>query len=360
MADALNDHISHLAIPVEPVEEQEYDPLNDIQHDMDEAHPQLTESDTADEGTATTEQQEDEVDWQAKYEEIQRESSGRLGTIEELRGRLRETSDNIENLRQMVLESKTVQEEAANQAKLESKVQEELEKYGENVVNDPHVAYMRDKINELNQRQLSIEQQRQARAQQWQAEQARRAQFAEQRQAFLQTLKAQEESFVEQHPDYDDAYNFARNKRKEMYVRRGFDAAAAEREVANEEAHLAQEQLLRGGNVAQEIYNWAKDYGWQAVSGQVDESRTTGQSDEAAVLGQANRGNDTNDFERIRRGLRDASLRSMDSNQSRPDAEYVTSEQFYKTVPEHIRAQVHADPELFEQLGRYGKIKKFW
>jgi len=362
LPDTLTEHISHLALGEKEQDEQATE-LDPIQHDMsaeDEPTQEVGE-DTADEGTQPAEQQEEAVDWQARYEEIQRESAGRLGEIGSLREQLRNTGDNIEALRKMVMEQTATVAEQEKLKKLELQQQKEIEQYGEQVVNDPHVSYMRDKLRAIEQQNEREAQLREGRMRQVAEEQQRRQQFEQQRQQFLTTLKTQEDSFREVTPDYDDAYEFARGKRKEMYVRRGHDAASAERIVSEEEAFLAQEQLVRGGNVAQEIYNWARDYGWSPVPGDEGDGTAAGQPNaQEAQIPSQEVGTGPGDFERIKRGIASAGLRQMDSQAARANDEYVGIEQFYKTVPDHIRAQVHADPQLFEELGRTGKIKKFW
>ena len=348
---ALAEHIAHLGMSDESEDAQatELDPIieetSEPEEDYYEEQPE--QYDTADEGTTTTEAQQAEIDYQAEYEKVVRESAGRLGTIGQLREQLRSTADNIENLRQVVLEQQKQKQQEELQKRSQKQLEEELERYGENVVNDPHIAYMRDKLDKIAQQNQREAQIREGRMRALQEEQQRRAEFEQQRSEFINQLKTQEDSFREAHPDYEDAYEFARNKRKEMYTRRGHSAEQAEAIVAEEEVYLAQEQLMRGGNVAEEVYNWARDYGWE------EPAQEQGQA-------QRQRPSDPSDFDKIRQGIRSASVRSLNSNAPRHDGEYVSIEQFYATVPEHIRAQVHADPDMFEQLGRYGKIKKFW
>lgn len=348
-------------------EEEQSTPLDDIQHGMEDLPEGGTFDqddrmlDTADEGTSTTEQQED-TDWESKYAEAEKSASGRLAEIGNLRTQLRDTSGNIETLRQLVMDQR--QKQGVDQAKeaQEDAKQRDIERYGENVVNDPHVAYMRDGMSQL---QYQLERDRQVnegrmRAVQEQA--AQRRAMEEQRTVMLQNLDAQEQEFAKEHEDYDDAYEFARGKRKEMYARRGYDDLQAEQRVSEEEVYLAQEQLLRGGNVAREIYQWAIDYGWEGVSPEKEGKTSARRGSQQADQGVSNEeaGGLRSDFDRIRRGISNASLRQFDSQAVKTSDDYISAEQFYKTVPEHIRAQVHADPDMFEQLGRYGKIKIFW
>jgi hypothetical protein len=356
----INEHIASLSIGTE-TEDVQATELHDIQHDL----PDLPDGGTFDQPDTTfdTEQHtessevssqganetQEEVNWQERYEEAQKAAEGRLAEIGNLRTDMRAQRENIEQMRQMWLKEQEARAEEERQKEAQAQYEAELEQYGEDVVNDPHVSYMRDKMSQV---EWQLEQQRQeqegrVRTMQEQAAQAR-AQEEYRRNAIME-IDRQEKGFAEEHPDYEDAYKYAREKRGQMYARRGYTPEQVEQAVAEEEIYLMQEQLSRGGSVPQEIYNWALDYGWTAPSDTADNQRSERPQDR------------TSDFDKIRAGVTGQGVRTMNgAGGNSGDAQYISMEQFYKTVPEHIRAEVHADPDKFEQLAKTGKIRVDW
>ena len=350
----LAEHIAHLGMS------EKQDDQAEILPDLQQEQPALPEGGTFDQGDQLldsgstgdeqkTQTQEEEIDWKAKFEESEKASNGRLADLQSTRTKLSEQSDNIEQLRQLYVAQ---QEQAAQDQQYwdeQDQLAQEEAHYGEAVVNDPHVAYMRDQVAQVRYDMEAQAQEREGRARQIQEQASTQRNEAQRRNNVLFQVKTQEAEFAKEHEDYNDAYQFARNKRAEMYARRGYAPEQVQQLVGQDEIYLMEEQLARGGNIAQEIYSWAKDFGWQA----------TGKAAKSNPAQQA--ADQSSDFDKIRAGLSQQGMRSMggDGNSNKGD-QFMSREQFYTTVPEHIRAMVHANEDQFEELARTGKIRVTW
>ena len=299
-----------------------------------------TESEQPEQGQSSGSDDVDEsVDWK-------RAAEGRRAEITTLRSKLSEQSQNIEQLRQMWLAE--AQEKAAQRREQDriKELEKEAELYGEDVVNDPATRYMRDKLaqtQEMLERQSQAEEARR-RSVQEQAQQYR-AERAAQEQA-LESLRHMETEFEQKVPDYKQAYDFAVKKRADMWQKRGYSPAEAEQAVRNEEAYLFAEQMQLGNNPAKVAYDMAIEWGWNPEMAQTEQQPAPGPNSQ-----------------KMRAGVQAGGVRSMPGTAGNANAsanDYITAEQFFKTVPDAVRMRVLGDPDKFEELGRTGKIKRDW
>lgn len=292
--------------------------------------------------TATTGQAAPE-DWEVQLAKAEKAAAGRLDEVGTLRGKLRDQDASIENLRQLII-AQMERDEVYTAA---DEVEDDAEVYGEEVVTDPHMRYMRDKIanleNDFEARRQQDEHYRRELTQQ-----AQQVQYQRQAEHNLMTaLGSQEAAFAETHKDYDQAYKFTRSKKFEALVGRGFDQKQAIDQINAEELYLAQEQLSRGGNVPEQIWAQAQAYGFQSQA-----------QAKPAVNPQVEQ---TADIERIKAGLANQSIASMaGSGADRGDPQYMTSEEFFAKVPAGLRQQIFMNPDKFEEVAKFGRIRVDW
>ena len=304
-------------------------------------------ADPVDEGTQ---------DYKALYEETQRESRGRMGEIDKLRGKLGETNQSIEGLREIFLarEQAEADREAEEQAAFE--LEEERRLYGEEVVDDPAVSYMRDK---WTQTQEMIENQDLTRAQQQQAFAQRAANISQQNANFAATKAAvisQEEAFAKEKPDYYAAYQFARDARVGFYKDVGWDEQQAHTIVNQEEEGIRQQQLgTLGGSVPKAVYAIAERFGWTPDQAQGAEKPVVA----PAAPNQASLDAPPN-FNKLRAGVGSRGSGDMPGTAGSSRDKRMTAAEFYDTVPIATRIAVQSDPDKFEELGRTGFITVDW
>lgn len=374
MSDGLNDHVGSL-IANNPADTGKVEPTGDgslfdqgdqlleeplevnddlpgLDDDMDHGAPDM--------GTTVPESSTDDGDGEndldalrTELERVKAESSGRLNDLASLREERRQFSENLEEMRKMFVEQSKAAAEAERQRKVEEELETEAQLYGEDVVSDPQTRYIRDIIAQ-NRQQMEEYQQQQEHYRQRLNEQ--REQFLVEQnynQQMLGTLKSQEESYAKDHEDYYDAYDYARGKRVDMWKRRGYSPQDAEAFVAQEEKQLLVEQLPRGGNVAEHIYQLAKDWGW---SGKVSDSNQDQNRQQSKSR------NSVADIDRIKAGLSSQGSGQMRSaGGGGKGAREMTREEFFNTVPPEKRTQLFMDrPEVFEALGRHGRVTVDW
>lgn len=298
---------------------------------------------TADEGTSTTAEQ--------MAQAPDPHTSGLLNEITNLREMRRQDSEAIASMREMFMDLEQRNAEAERLAEMERREQEDMERYGADVVNDPTVQYIRDKMAQLDDTMYAAEQQRYAQQQQV-AEQAAQWQQQQQQQEILETtVKTQEEVFREANPDYDEAYKYARSARTKMYTDRGYDPGTAERMVNQEELYLMAEQLGRGASVPEQIYNLAQTYGYQPVKVEKVQPEQKQLHDTY----------DDGDIQRITQGLSSQGVGQVPGGASgkleSPGGREMSAEEFFSTVPAQERLRIFMqDDTAFERLGRTGKI----
>ena len=279
------------------------------------------------------------------------ESAGRLDALTGFRARQRETSENMEEMRKMFVSLSDKQEETDQDNQRQIDLEDEAAMYGEDVVNDPSARYIRDLLT-ANREQFEQYQQQQEHHRQTLNDQ--REQYTEAQtynKQMLDMLRTQEETFSKENPDYGDAYKDLRGKRLAMWSRRGYAPAQAENLVKSEEEQLMTEQLPRGGNVAREIYQLAKDWGWTPKNNDTSQSLANERVDAQA------------DIDRIRAGIgsRGAGQMLSAGTAGGSTGKEMTREQFFATVPASKRTELFMErPDVFEQLGRHGRVIRDW
>jgi hypothetical protein len=285
-------------------------------------------------------------EWQVKLAEAERAAAGRLDEVATLRSRLRTQDDSIEELRKLML-AQMEREEAYTVA---DELEDDAQLYGKEVVTDPHMRYVRDKIagieeNIEQQRQRDEHYRRELTAQAEQVQQQRQAELA-----MMNALGQQEAAFAEKYPDYDKAYKFTRSKKLEMMVGRGYTEKQAIDHINAQEAQLAQEQLYRGGNVAEQVWAEAQAYGYQSP-----------QAQEKPAVNQQVQSETVADIDRIKAGLANQGLATMQgAGADRGDPQYMTNEEFFSKVPAGLRQQIFMNPDKFEEIAKTGRIRVDW
>jgi hypothetical protein len=312
--------------------------IPDVPQEVEDEQEQVFEEANK-EAEAPKDEEEPEDD---SKEYWKRAAEGRLQEALRTREKLAETQKSVEQLRRIWLKQEQERAEARKAQERQELLRQEAQLYGEDVVNDPAARYLRDK---MQQTQEMIERQRQQEEAQRRIVQEQQAEYARQQQAqaeALSRLERMEAEMQEKHPDYLEAYNFAVNKRAKMYEARGYSREEAEMQVRNEEAFLFAEQMQRGGNPAEVAYKMAKEWGWQTPQEKAPRQKA--------------------DMSRMKSSIESGSGsgRLKGSPGRSGDAQYMTNEEFFSTVPDHIRLKVLGDQDKFEELGRTGRIKVDW
>lgn len=81
---------------------------------------------------------------------------------------------------------------------------------------------------------------------------------------FTNSVRAIKDAFEKTTPDFNDAYNHVRTQRAADLRLTGVPEANINQVLLQDELNIAQNALQQGKNPAQEIYNMAKRYGYQA------------------------------------------------------------------------------------------------
>ena len=299
-------------------------------------------SDPPDEGTK---------DYKALYEAEQKSSSGLLGEVGKLRTKLSGTNESIESLRRVFLERENAEAARVANEQAAFELEEERRMYGDEVVDDPAVSYMRDKwvqTQDMLAAQDADRAAQQAAFNQRAAEiSAANAEFA----AVKAAVVSQEEAFVKEHPDYYDAYKFARQSRVEFYQDMGWDPGQAITMVNQEEEGIRQQQLSRpDGSVPEAVYAVAKRFGWDPGKAAAEaEKRPTADYNQGSP-----------NFDKMRAGVGSRGSGELNGRPGTGQDKRMSAQEFYDTVPIAKRIEIQSDPDRFEELGRTGFITVDW
>lgn len=349
MSDELNKHIASLMesdLPETGNEEpgqvlaDEVEPAPQIPPDVIDEQAESWDS------AKERQPEEPEQDYRALYEQEQKAKGGLLSEVHKLRDKLSNQSNSIEQLRQIFLQKEQEEYERQLEAERLALMDEEAQVYGEDVVNDPAVRYMRDKwaqTQDLIERQnQEAEGRRRAILEASQRHRAQQAAF----EAEVNWVRGQEESFKKEHPDYEDAYEYAKRARVEMYQDMGFDPDAAVATVRQEEYNLRQVAKQKGGNVAEAIWKLAQRYGYESKPKDGEPAPKTRGPEPLP------------NFNKMKQGVKSRGLSGMPGagGSSSGGARKLSAEEFYATVPLGRRLEIQADPDKFEELGRTGYI----
>lgn len=250
-----------------------------------------------------------------EYDAARREADGRLNQIVALRDENRAISQNMEQLRQILLQQ--YQEQSDDQ-------EEELP---ENLANHAGIRYMKNRLDRLDER-LNEGSNRQ---QQIYQQQMQQQQIQQEFQKVAEYTNQKKEEFSEKHKDFDDAYEFARNARKAFLV--GVPEEHREVVLNNEETQLAMRAMQMGQNPAQQIYEMAKQLGWNPKKKKAKKV----------------------DPNRVKSGLKSSRTSTLTGGRGKRGGR-MNAKQFLTQLPKAERLRVLSDPELFEQLARTGHV----
>lgn len=265
---------------------------------------------------------------------VREESAGRLNEIVEMRKAQSEFNKNLDQMRQLMLEKERAAEEEERKSK-------ELELYGQETLDDPAIRLIRDeqqKTREMIARQEQMEHQRQEHNRRL----AHEAKLRADEQAIVDRVEESYNAFIEDHQDFNDAYNHGRDVRMNMLRSRGFDDQQATQLLALEEFQLATEAIRKGESPAKRAYDLAVSLGWQGSLTTEPKAASTPYEGVHESL------------DKMREGLRADRAANASAGRSNPGR--MTREQFFKTVPRAERAQILSDPVKFRQLGKYGYV----
>lgn len=167
----------------------------------------------------------------------------RLGALHEERQRRKELAEEL---------ARTREQSAADRARLEERLNAIAQSFKQ--------PEQPPKPLEPAERLARLEQELQQRAQ---VEQQQRAAY-EAQQRFNNDVRSFENKFAAANQDYYDAVEFAKDVRRQDYLKLGLDADTAEELVMNDAQKLALDSLRRGIDPAERFYNYAKANGWGA------------------------------------------------------------------------------------------------
>lgn len=301
--------------------------------DSDDAQDSATEEDEADES--------DKEDYVSRedFDRVHQEAVKRRHTIKELKQRLLKQEQNIEQM------FATVQEQLKSREAPDPEV--------EAVANDPAVRLLREDIRKLREDAGLT------------PEQIRREEEAERRQAAIEQaneiltdyINVNRESFQKQHPDYQEAVEFALTKRAGQLRRSGLSEQEAMAAVNEEMIEMCARAFDQDLNPAELAYQMAvEDYNWHP------ENNSGPPPEEKPAPKPAPRTMDS--VARIKAGMKSQSVSGMSGDRGgtgeAPARATMTRDQFYSQVDPGTRIQVLSDQSKFEELARTGKITVDW
>lgn len=282
--------------------------------------------------------------------ELRSQSQGRLNEITELRSSRAEANEAMVNMRKLFLQMEQANAEKERQAEVAALHREDVAEFGEDVVNDPHMQYVAEQMaRQRDEQEAQRQQQEHYRQQTAEQQKTYQDQVAAQQQAY-QSTKALEDAYVKDHPDYYDAYNFAREARESMYSTRGYTPEQAKQAVNQEELYLMQEQSQIGGNIPDQVYKMAEQWGYKpkGTPGAAPQRRKV--QAEQIDLGRMKAGLNSQGVGQVPGG-------SPGGGNEVPGGTKMTAEQFFETVPASTRMKIFMnDDDAFETLGRTGYI----
>jgi hypothetical protein len=267
--------------------------------------------------------------------EDQRIAAGRLQEIVSMRKKLSQTQSSIETLRREMLDREARREQ--------EEMPSEEEVYGEEIVNDPAVKYLTDRMEGIEAR-LDYDMQKKTEQQQQAAQaQAVNAEFAD----AVQKVQTLEKTFIESgHADYQGAYEMVRNNRRAMYSH--LSPEDRERVVGAEEAQFVIQHLQNGMNPVEAVYNMALAQGWNPNSYQPPAVQQAPPAQQQPYQHP--------NTQKIQQGLSSKSLTSVGGNRGGTGfAGREISVENFENVPYAERMRILNDPDKFEALAKFGK-----
>lgn len=262
-------------------------------------------------------------------------ASGRLNDLVGLRRKLSEQNQSIEQMRQMMMAQAQEQERREQEMSLPS----EEEVYGEEVINDPAIRFLADRVGSVEDMILE----RESRDRQNYQAQMQQQQEAANRAEFVENVHSIESEYAKIRPDYYQAYDHARKGREAFYSR--YPEAQRKQLVAQEEAVFVNDCVAQGLNPAEEVYKMAQSLGW---------NQSMYRNDDVNVAPAP----PSNNFGKIENGVNRGGSR-MDSTSGRGGSAnpgMMTMKEFMN-LPASQRLGIMADENKFEQLAKTGKVQ---
>lgn len=266
-------------------------------------------------------------------------ADGRLNDLVRMRQRLSEQTARmnqqtsaIEDMRTMLLQ----QAERDRQREIES-LPTEAEVYGEEIITDPAISYLADKVESLQEQIQTKEEEELAQSQRA----AQYRQFNEGVSQVTNVVQQAQQQFAAQKPDYYEAYAHARRNREAFYAR--LPEAQRKQAVDNEEYQFAVGCIQQGLNPAEEVYKLATHTGWNESMYQGDNGNQQAQAP------QHNVGKIENGIQRSRANLSTAPGRGGAQDGT------LTAKEFMN-LPAARRLKILSDPDKFETLAKTGRI----
>lgn len=265
--------------------------------------------------TEVAAQPEPEVDWRAKFEEVEKARNGILRDLQEERRANRERDQRLEELRLAVLE-RTQQESAQDEPQPPSK--------------DDPVAYLDYQMGELRRRldtlgTLTLEQRQEA------EQRMRQEAEAAQAQRFVLEVNESARRKAAEVPDYQDAVKYGIGLLRDHLMAQGLAGDQLEAAVMSEFYGVAAAARRAGQDPASAIYETAKRFGYQPKA----------QAAPSAV-------------EAVRKGQSAAKSLSNVGGSAKAGSRITYTD--YLELPDSLQRKIALDGEKWEQLIRTGEI----
>ena len=267
------------------------------------------------------------------FDRVHKEAVKRRHLVKDLKLELREQGENISALRELMINPPTpaTPEEQA-------------------IAADPAVQMIRGDIQSLREDAgLTPEQMRATQQNQEQTEEYKEV---------VEYVNESREKFETAHPDYQEALQFALEKRVTQIKRIGYDEATAREQVGIEMQDMCSKAFENGEDPSKMAYDMAvDDYGWTGkASGDDPEPK---ESSPPPVPPRT-----MDSVARIKAGMQQQSVAAMGGDRGGVGSETaraeMTRDQFYAQVEPGMRIQILANTAKFEELAKTGKITVDW
>jgi hypothetical protein len=244
-----------------------------------------------------------------EFDRIKREADGRLSEIVALRQGQSSLASNMEALRQDLLEREVAGDDDAVDLPSE-------------IADHPSMGYIKKRMDrmednlrgalELTPEEVQVKNQEV---------------MVNQVNQYVATKRAE---FEKTHPDFEAAYQHAREARKKFLV--GVPEHEKDNVLAYEEMSLAVRAMQQGKNPAEEVYQVATDFGYK-------KNGTTAKSDPA----------------KVKAGVESAGVSNVAGGRSSRSGK-MSAATFFANLSKQERLALLASPEKFEEIARTGKI----
>jgi hypothetical protein len=276
-----------------------------------------------------------EKELESQLAQVREESAGRLNEMVEMRKAQKEQAENIETMRKMMLAD-------IDGRRAEELKEREIAAYGEDTLEDPAVRAIRDdnaRTREMIRRQTEREEHQRQQANQAKAEADA---MARQEKQIVEYAEAHYKPFVEEHPDFEDAYAHSKAVRMDLYKKRGLEGEELEKVILIEEFQLTNEAMKKGLDPAEQAWKMALDLGYKPKQ----RDNLGGKSPYEGVH---------QTLDKMREGLKTTTLQNSQST-SQTGGRRISREQFFETVPKHERLAILSNQAKSKQLAMTGYV----